>query len=178
MSINKSPVSWFGIALVIFGAGLLLNRLNILDVRFSTIFWCVISLLGLVTAARGFSGNVRWKIFWGTLWFLYGMFFFLSTSELVETRGYTFVPASFLILGIAFLMMYFNNVQDWFFLVLAVVFGGIGTLATLAELDYLSRWELHDALQMYWPIILILFGLAFILRRRNSQQSGPAAPAG
>ncbi len=169
MTTNKSAIPWFGFALVIIGAALLLTKLHVIDVKFSTIFWAVVSMFGLVAAARGFAANYRWKIFWGTLWFLYGLFFFLRTSDIADIRGHIFIPASFLIFGVAFFMMYSNDVREWFFLIPAVVLGGAGAIFILADLDYVSYWEVYDTVRMYWPIVLIVFGLGFIFRRKNSQ---------
>lgn len=175
MTNHKPVISWFGIALVIIGGALLLAKLNVLDVRFSTVFWGVVTVLGLVAATRGFASNFRWKIFWGTLCFLYGLFFFLRTSEVVDLRAHMFVPASFLIFGVAFLMMYMNDMKEWFFLIPAAVLGGAGALFVLADLDYVSYWDVYDTIHRYWPVVLILLGLAFIFRRRNSHQ--PENPA-
>ena len=166
---NRPVISWFGIGLVIIGGALLLSRLNVLDIRFSSIFWAVVAVFGLLTTTRGFTANYRWKIFWGTLCFLYGLFFFLRTTDVVELRGHIFLPVSFLVFGVAFFMMYLNDVQEWFFLVPAALLGGSGALFILADMDYLSYWDVYDTIHTYWPIILILLGLAFIFRRRNSQ---------
>ena len=168
---KKIPISWFGLALIIIGAALLLDRLNVVEIHFSTVFWPIVMVLGLMSVGRGFGQNRRGKIFWGSVWFLYGLFFFLRSSDFVELRGHMFVPATFLIIGIAFLMMYFNNLKDWFFLLSSLIFIGIGMAYICAELDYLSYWDLHDALRVYWPVILILFGLTFIFRRRHRDHS-------
>ena len=171
---NKVGVSRFGIILVVVGAILLLDRFQVIDVDFGTVFWPLVMLFGLMGVARGFSQNRRGKIFWGTLWFLYALFFLLRSSDFVEVEGHMFFPASFLIIGIAFLMMYLNNFQDWFFLIPAGVFGGLGALFILANYDVISYWDLRESVHQYWPLALILFGFAIIMRRRN--HSGPTVP--
>lgn len=176
MTNGRPFISWFGIALVIIGGALLLTKLNILDVRFSTIFWAVFSLFGLLSTIRGFSMNIRWKIFWGTLSFLYGLFFFLRASDLVELHGHIFLPVTFLVFGVAFLMMFLNDTKEWFFVIPALFLGGAGTLFILADLDYFSYWDMYDTIHLYWPLILIILGLGFIFRRRNSQPSGNFTP--
>ena len=73
---NITPkISWFGIALILVGAVLLLDRFHILHLAFSTVFWPIVMVLALIGVGRGFSQNRRGKIFWNTVWFLYGLFF-------------------------------------------------------------------------------------------------------
>jgi peptidoglycan/LPS O-acetylase OafA/YrhL len=127
-----------------------------------------VAVFGLLAATRGFSANYRWKIFWGTLCFLYGLFFFLRTTDVVQLHGHIFLPVSFLVFGVAFFMMYLNDMKEWFFLVPAVLLGGGGVLFILADMDYLSYWDVYDTVHTYWPVILILLGLGFIFRRRNT----------
>jgi len=176
MTNNKPVTSWFGIALVIIGGALLLTKLNIIDVRFSTIFWVVFSMFGLLSTIRGFSMNIRWKIFWGTLCFLYGLYFFLRASDLVELRNHIFLPVTFVVFGVAFLMMFLNDTKEWFFVIPALFLGGAGTLFILADLDYFSYWDMYDSIHRYWPLILIILGLGFIFRRRTTQSPGSYTP--
>ena len=175
MDTKKPSISWFGIALVIVGAALLLIRLHVLDIKFSTIFWGVVSVFGLVAVTRGFSSNYRWKIFWGTLMFLFGVFFSLGSAGLIENHGHMFPSAFFLIFGIAFLMMYFNDVHEWLFLVPGLMFAGVGTLLILAEFEYLTHSDIFEAIHLYWPVVLIVVGVAFIFRRKNSRRSEQVA---
>ncbi|MBI3765685.1 MAG: hypothetical protein HY277_04180, partial [Ignavibacteriales bacterium] len=157
-------VSWFGIALIVMGGALLLDRLHIIDVEFSTIFWSLIMVLGLITAAQGFSQSRRGKVFWGTVWFLFGLFFFLRSLDSIEIHRHMFVPATLLIVGAGFLMMFIQNVRDWYYLIPATILCGIGGLFILADYGYLYRWEVWEAVHLYWPIALILVGIGIILR--------------
>ena len=163
---SYSPISWFGLALVVIGAVILLGKFHVLHIAFSTIIWPILMVLGLIGVGRGFTQNRRGKIFWNTVWFLYGLYFFLRSSDFLEIRTHLIVPATFLIFGIAFLMTYLNNVKDWFFLVPALLAGTVGTLFLLADLDYLSYWDVAESIRTYWPVVLILFGLVFLFRRK------------
>ena len=159
--------SWFGIALVIVGGALLLDRFNLVEVDFATIFWPLVMLFGLVAAGRGFSLNKRGKVFWGTIWFLYGLFFYLRSADFVDVPSRMLLASSFLIFGIAFFMMFLNNIQDWMYLIPATILSALGVLFILARYDLISYWELRESIHLYWPVALILFGLAMILRRRR-----------
>lgn len=158
-------ISWFGIALIIVGMALLLDRFDVIDIDFSTVFWPIVMIAGILLVGRGFSLNGRGKIFWGTVLFLSALFFFLRSSEYVEVYGHMFPPATLLIFGIAFLMLYLHNIRDWYLLIPAVALCGVGIVFILVEYGYLYRWEVWEAVRMYWPIVLILFGVAIMLRR-------------
>lgn len=175
MKPSKSGVPLFGLALIVIGSAILLGKLHILHISFHSIFWPLVMILGLVGAGRGFSRNRRGQIFWNTVLFLYALFFFLRTSEFVEVHSHIVIPATFLIVGIAFLMTFVNNVRDWFFLAAALIFGGIGGFFILADLDYVSYWDVGESLAVYWPVALILFGLVILFRRRSCSAPGPPA---
>ncbi len=175
MRYKNSSLSLFGIALVIVGVLLLLGRFHLIHIAFWSLFWPIMMVLALIGVARGFSQNRRGKIFWNTVWFLYGLFFFLRASDYFDVQTHLIFPATFLIVGIAFFMAYLAKMSDWFFLIPAIISGGVGTLFLLADLDYLSYWEVTDSLRTYWPVILILFGLLFLFRRKP--QTPPEQPA-
>jgi hypothetical protein len=172
-------IPWLGIALILFGALLLVNKLDLVDISFHQIFWPIVMLLGLVGVGRGFGRGKRGKIFFGTLVFLFGLYFLLHSIDRFEIGGHLIVASSFLIFGIAFLMVWFNDVRDWYYLIPAALSGGVGVALLGSELGYLSHWEVLDAVRVYWPLALILFGVGMILRRKmhSSSDTTPAAPA-
>ena len=175
MDTIKRQISWFGIALILFGAALLLHKLHIVQIGFWNIFFGFMILLGLGGVIRGFTENLRGKVFWSSVLFLYGVFFLLRSIDRFDISYDLFFPASFLVFGIAFLMMFLNNFRDWHLLVPAVFFCGIGTAFLLSELGYLYYWDVWDMVHRYWPIVIIALGLALMLRRRP--QLPPPPPA-
>lgn len=177
MKNNYQRLPWFGAALVVLGIVMLLDKLSILEIRFAAVFWPLVMLLGIGIVTKGFSRNATGKVFWGTLIFLYALFFFLRSIDALEIRGHLFLPGTFLILGFAFLMLFLNNVKEWFFLLPACILGGIGLLFILVEYDYLYGWEVWDLVHRYWPIALILVGLAVILRRKEQHHTTPPTQA-
>ncbi|HZY10503.1 MAG TPA: DUF5668 domain-containing protein [Bacteroidota bacterium] len=167
MGSEKPGISWFGVALILCGIVLLLRNYDLIDVEFSTVLWSLFILFGLVEVSRGFSRDRRGKIFWGTVIFLYGLFFFIRSLDYVYVRPYLFLPASFVIFGLAFLMMYLNNLQDWSLLIPSILLSSIGVLFMLTEFGYLYHWEVWHIIQVYWPLALILVGIGIIIRYRS-----------
>jgi hypothetical protein len=160
----------FAIALIVVGVVLLLDRLQVITFGFSPVFWSLVMFFGLVRVTQGFSHDFRGRIFGGTVLFLYGLFFLLHSSEFVDIRLRMFFPATFLILGIALLMVYLNNVREWELLIPAGLLCGIGVAFLMTEIGYLDQYEVWETVRMYWPLGLVLVGLAMILRRRTRLQ--------
>jgi hypothetical protein len=174
MKLNQPKFSLFGIALIIIGVLLLLKNLDVLSLRFSSYFWPVVMLIGLVGVGQGFSVNRRGKIFWSTVVFLYALFLFLRSLDSIEVRGHLFIPASFFVFGLAFLMMYLANVKEWSLIIPSFVLLGLGSMFILDEYGYVDGWEVWYSIRQYWPIAIILFGLGILLRRRSLPP--PSAP--
>ncbi len=78
---RNNNISWFGIALIVFGALLLLIKTDVLDFEFSQAIWAGLMLLGLGLVTQGFSRDKRGKVFWGTILFLYSLYFFLQIAR-------------------------------------------------------------------------------------------------
>jgi hypothetical protein len=169
MNGNVKKISWFGIVLIVLGLFMLLDRFDLIQFHFSSVIWPLMMLLGIMAVARGFNQNRRGKIFWGTTLFLYSLFFLLKSIDYFEIYGQTIFPATFLIFGIAFFMLYINNLKDWPFLIPTVLLTGIGGAFLLSEYGYLYRWDVIDVVRTYWPVILILTGLGLLFRRYNSK---------
>lgn len=178
MNSSKRTISLLGVSLIVIGLGLILRRLGVIGFGFHEIFWPLVMFFSLFMVARGFSRGKKGKIFWGTVLFMYGLFFFLRSLEFVEVRGHMIVPATFLIAGIAFLMIYVNDFRDWVYLVPTVLLGGAGVIVLLAETGDLSAWEVYDTIHTYWPVGLILVGIAVIFRRRDGKVPPGNTPSG
>ena len=157
--------SWFGIALIVVGAAMLLDRFQV--VRFGWWFsvWALIGVFGLVRSIDGFAKRRPAGVFWGTFLFLFGTYFLLRDLDMVELRSYWWFPAMLLILGFSFLTTYVSTPRDWHLLVPSLVLLGVGSAMILTELGYIYRYDVVHAIRMYWPVALIAFGISLILSR-------------
>lgn len=177
MPIFKSNISWFGILLVIVGLIMLLDHLGVFSINFSLVFWPLMMLLGVVITSKGFTSLNRGKIFWGSVLFLYSLFFLIRSIDYFYVHGQLIFPASFMIFGIAFLMMYLGNMKDWPLIIPAAILMGMGAVFFLTEYGYLYRREVWEAIADYWPVLLIIVGLIMILRCKNDKTPPPEKPA-
>ncbi|RCK77698.1 MAG: hypothetical protein IGBAC_2007 [Ignavibacteriae bacterium] len=163
----KKQIPWTGIILIILGLTLLLNRTNIINVHFSQIIWGVLILFGFVHTIRGYKYNQRGKIFWGTVIFLFSLYFLLNTLDFFEFRHRIFIPAVFLIFGFAFLTTYINNLRDVISLILSVMLISSGFFLILEDFGYFDWFNVRSVIKTYWPVVLIILGLGMLLKKRK-----------
>ncbi len=157
-----------GFLLILVGAALLLEKLDVMEFGWTRILWGAVSLLGATIVIRAFISDGRGKIFWGTILFLYGLLFLLRSLRLVEDDFEVFMPASVTILGFAFLMLFVFEPKDWHLLIPSFILLAFGGAFMLTEVGLIRRWELWESVGTWWPIILILVGLSLLFRRRRA----------
>lgn len=169
----KISFPWFGVLLIILGSILLLDKLHVVDFGWGRIVWAGVSIYGIFQTVQGFVRGSRGAIFFGTVAFLYGVFFLLRTFDVVEFRSNVFLASTLLIVGAGFVMMYLSNFQDWFLLIPAVVFIGLGIVFVLAEIEYLDFRDIRWIIRRYWPVLLILLGVGLLFRRTQRRTEVP-----
>jgi len=173
---NFHRIPLLGIILIAVGVFLLADQLGMLDLTFWNILSGIMVLYGAVLVIRSFVNDNRSTVFWGTLLFLFGLYFILESLRLVTHQYPVFIPAIFLILGFSFFMMYIYNVRDWHLLIPTIFFTGIGLLIISEELSILQAYRVEYYIANYWPALLILFGLGLIAKARRHFRS-KAEPA-
>jgi hypothetical protein len=156
-----------GVFLIVFGLVLLLAQFKILEIGFWTIVAGAMVAYGAVLVVRSFSHTDRNRVFWGTVLFLAGLYFLLDTLGMITPDGPVFLAVLFLILGFAFLMSYVYRFSDWHLLIPAAFFIFLGGAVVAVDLGYWREVDFQYYLSNYWPILLILFGAALVLKSRR-----------
>lgn len=163
---HYAKIPFIGITLVVLGVGLLLHQMNILRISNTTlIFYCITSY-GIAMIVRSFFMNIRQSLFFGSLCFYSGVLLLLGNYEIIETSPYIFVPGFLMAFGLSFLMLFVFDPQDFHLLVPAGIFIGLGIVFMMTEIGYLYPSDVKDAISMYWPAVLILFGILMLFRRK------------
>ena len=164
---NRS--SWFGVGLIVVGVAMLLDRLDVVRMGWPFAIWTLMALFGLVKGVDGFGRRKPRLVFWGTFLFLLGTYCLLRDLDVVDLQSYWWLPATILILGFSFLMMYMSTPKDWHLLVPSVSLLGIGAVMVLTEFGYFYRYDIVHAIRVYWPVGLILFGVSLILQTNQQR---------
>jgi hypothetical protein len=165
---QRSSMPWFGGVLVFAGILLLLRGIGILHLDWGIFPWALMSVGGAILTVRGFRRTESGKVFWGTLLFLGGGFQMLRLIPALDISSYYIAPAFILALGLAFVTAYICRPRSLPLLVGAVIFSSLAAGVWLVEFGYLYRWEVVSAVQNYWPVALILFGISLLVPRRTA----------
>ncbi len=166
---SKTPV--VGILLIVFGSMLLLDRLNVIYFGWGRIFWMFSGIYGAIIAVEGFTKKRQGRVFWGSLLFFAGVFYSLEAWDLIWWMDYYWLATSSLALGLAFFMLFVFEPRSVGVLIPTLLFGGFGVMIYLVEYEYLDWWEVRHYIRDYWPVLLILWGLIIILKRRTQTTS-------
>ncbi len=167
MSRTVARVSLLGIFLIVFGALLLLKKFGVIDVHVHEILWPALTLFGLFLAGRGLAEGRKWKVFWGTVLFMYSIFFLIRSLDRYDIPFDMIFPATFLVFGVVFVMLFVNKPAEWYFLVPGLLLLAVGASMILTEYGYWYGWEIRDAIATWWPLALVLMGAGMLLRQRK-----------
>ncbi len=170
----KIRLSWFGVALIVIGAALILERLQVLRFTWSEVFWAVLVLVSAIKIVQGFSNSMttqgrrgRGRVFW---WTVIGSY---STYQVLRVIGWYDPPDNILFalmmiaIGGGITLMFLSYPRDWHVAIPAVIVLGLGITIYLGEIGTLYRWDIMHVVATYWPVALILFGAGMLLNRRE-----------
>jgi len=158
-------LSWIGIVMILVGLMMLLDRFDLIHLGLYPIFWSLVAVFGVVRCVDGFGKKKGGRVFWGTFLFLFGTYNILRHVDIVELRSYWMFPALLVIVGLSLFVTYVSIPKDWHLLVPAVFLLGAGVTLIMTEFGYFYRYDVIRAFHVYWPIGLILFGLALVVSK-------------
>jgi len=176
MSRTANRVSILGLFLIAFGLIILLKKFHVIDIRTGEVIWPLLAVLGLFMTGRGLVDSRKGKIVGGTVLFLYSIFFLLRSTRAFSVPIDLIVPATFLIFGIVFVMLFVNKPGEWYFLIPGLMLLTIGSSLMLTEYGYWYGWEVRQFFKTWWPAALVLFGVGMMLRHRTPKPTREAQP--
>ncbi len=165
--INRLPI--FGIILVVLGVGLLLRQMDVIRVDGKTMLLFGLIAYGASMVIRSFIMNIRQSLFLGSVSFFGGVLLLLGNYEVIEPTAYIYVPGFLMTFGLSFLMLFIYNYKDFHLLLPAVIFIGLGIAFMMTEIGYLYPSDVKEAISQYWPVVIILFGVLMLFRRKEAK---------
>ena len=85
----------------------------------------------------------------------------------IEHSPYVYVPAFLIVFGLSFVMLFIFNMRDFHLLVPSVIFIGLGVAFMMTEIGYWYVGDVKEAISMYWPVALIVFGGLMLVRKKQ-----------
>lgn len=167
--IQRIPL--FGIILVVVGVGLLMRQLHIIRIDGISLLLMGFIAYGGAMVVRSFLMNIRQSLFLGGLCFFSGVLLVLGKYGVIENSPFIYVPGFLIVFGLAFTMLFVFNFKDFHLLVPALLFLGLGAAFMMTEIGFLYPSDVKEAVMHYWPVVIILFGVLMLFRRKpNSKE--------
>lgn len=164
-------IAW---VLIIVGSVLLLNQLDLFYLNRANLIIMFSAAIGFILLKKGIDHPQRKGILGGT--------FFTGISLTLVAMKYSYFPMTdsfglgiiLMNLALANLVYFVLLPQKTFNLIVGLIFAAIGSPFLLFHYEFLSRWELGNMISTYWPTLLILIGIGFLVdalikRNRNNQ---------
>jgi hypothetical protein len=162
MSNHKHSI-WPGLILIIIGALLLVHKLTPYSFGWYEIYPLILIALGALIFVSVIGKRDKGAVFFGTIFFLLGLFFFLRNYDIIPYYYMREVwPTFLIILGLAFGSIFITKPSDWGVLIPAGIFLFLGVVFLLRKL-HVIYWDIGDIIADYWPVILIIIGGGIIL---------------
>jgi len=157
----------FGIIVVTFGVVLLLRQIHLISIDGYSIVLFGVLVYGGAMIIRSYSLNVRQSLYFGSLCFYSALVLLLGKYDVIEQSPYVYVPAFLIVFGLSFVMLFIFNMRDFHLLVPSVIFIGLGVAFMMTEIGYWYVGDVKEAISMYWPVALIVFGGLMLVRKKQ-----------
>jgi hypothetical protein len=149
-------------------AAMLLRTINIITLDPTELYGYGFILYGIATVYTTFGEGNKFLLFLGSVLFLLGIIISLPAHFEIVGLSNMYVPSAVLIAGISLFVVYFDNTENNTILIasLILLIAGVVLIFLLREIQFLVFLEsIPDFIAVYWPILLIVSGITFILRR-------------
>lgn len=171
----KLRMSWLGVALIVIGAILVLERMSVLHFSWREVFWGVLALASVIKIGQGFATSVatrgvqgRGRIFWWTILGSFACYKFFYHIGMFDPTDPILFACMLMAIGTGILIMFLSWPREWHVAIPAVIVLGLGITVYLSEMGYIYRWDVLHTVRTYWPVALILFGAALLMNRKRT----------
>lgn len=164
----RRPGNGIGLILILVGLLLLLSNLGYIRFGWGQIWPVFLLVFGLSLFLQFFQGRDKGVLVPAALFVGSGIFFFFFT--LPNGLGWgdmiKWWPIFPLLMGIGFFLGYLADLRDTSFLIPAIIFSLFGGLSLAGNLE---RFRIY---LKFWPLLLILVGLATVLSNMIPNKKG------
>ena len=163
MKIYQSILTYL---LIFLALALILKIFGIISLSGSELFGYAFIFFGISSSYVSLGQRQSLSLFLGTIIFLIGILLFVVNNFLIFWNSQLFLPASLLMVGIAFFMVFFDNTQRKKSLLASVVFILLGIIATIiiGDIKFSSFFKsVFDVAGNYLPVIIITIGILFLV---------------
>ncbi|RMD87868.1 MAG: hypothetical protein D6813_12960 [Calditrichaeota bacterium] len=161
-----------GIALIVIGLLLLLNRLDIIYLSWGRTYPIILLLLSFFFFLTIKTKADRGAAFPATFFLVLGLFFFLKNYRIYFYQFYfeEVWPIFLIAVGLGFIALFVFKPDDWGVLIPGSILLFLGTIFFLRTTGIFYWRDLTD----FWPVILIIIGLGLLfngLKRHSPSEN-------
>ena len=157
----------FGIIVVTFGVVLLLRQIHLISIDGYSIVLFGVLVYGGAMIIRSYALNVRQSLYFGSLCFYSALVLLMGKYGGIEQTPFVYGPGFLIDFGLSLVMLFIFNMRDFHLLVPSVIFIGLGVAFMMTEIGYWYVGDVKEAISMYWPVALIVFGGLMLVRKKQ-----------
>ena len=158
---KKTGSGVLGILFIFIGLILIFKQYHFWDFYFLKSYGLFI--VGILLFVQGIILKPRRRIYLSTILILIGLFYILSDFDLFYTSRRLLLPVYIIILGLGFYPLFLFQNKRWDFLLAGNVILLIGIIFLFWHLELINHLFLINLANNYWPLILIIFGIIFLV---------------
>lgn len=171
MSMKKSASLITGIALILLGVALVLRQFDFFEFYYLKSYGFFI--FGLLFLIHGMSRSSSPQIYFSTVFALIGLYYILDVLEVIDAVSQLSVAVYTLIFGISFYPLILLKDKKLNYLLIGNLITLIGLIFLFWHLEVINHRILITLVDKYWPVIIVLLGLIFLIssfqfRRKTS----------
>lgn len=168
MLLNNKIIT--GISFILIGGLIYLSKSVGFVLSAEEVIGIALIFYGVTTVYLSLNKGNRSRLFIATVLFFIGIILIVKSHfELGNERGLVFTSILF-IGGAAFLILFIENIKEKIFLYVAIFLMLLGYASTniFKQLGILQAAnKIANAVDNFWPVILIIFGLSVFLTRKK-----------
>ena len=163
---RQQPLITYLLTFIIFAV--LLKLLGIIDFANTEILSYAFIFYGISSVYISLGKKQKLFLFSGTIVFLIGLLLFIINNFTIFSPITLILPASLLMLGIAFLMLFIDEQNKVIYLLISIIFLLFGLVAVVKRSSFKiitfleSIWHVT---KIYWPIIIVVALILLVIRR-------------
>jgi hypothetical protein len=168
---NNQPILIY--LLIFLALSIILKLFGVIDVSNIELLGYAFIFYGITIVYTSFGKNHPIALFFGSSLFLTGLLLFLISNFEFSDSNEIIFPSILLILGINFLMLFFNNLKKKGFLAVSLTSILLAVVVTilLGSITFLNFYNsILNITAKYWPIVLIAAGLLVLLSIEHKKE--------
>lgn len=154
---------FFPIILIFSGCVLLLNQFNLLGVSKPYLFISGSAIIGLLLLQKASNNPLKTGILGGSFFLLFALILFLLDIGVFPYYDYLIIGFILIALSLSNLIYYAFSRKTFNNITFGIVFCIAGIPFIIMYYQSISWWDIWDAFYSYWPVLIIIAGIGFLL---------------